>query len=94
MLSFMSAMAEAQAIAMKEAQAAGIAHAKQNKTDAYKGRKPSFTLEQVNLIMHMFEQGTGVNQIARDLTISKFTVSRITRDPDKARETLARWGSI
>lgn len=94
MLSFMSAMAEAQAIAMKEAQAAGIAHAKQNKTDAYKGRKPSFTLEQVNLIMQMFEQGTGVNQIARDMKISKFTVSRITRDPDKARETLARWGSI
>ena len=91
MLSFMSAMAEAQTIAMKEAQATGIAHAKSTKPDAYKGRKPSFSLQQFNLIMQKFEEGTGVNQIARELDMSKFSVSRITRDPDKAKESLLRW---
>ena len=91
MLSFMSAMAEAQTIAMKEAQAAGIAHTKSTKPDAYKGRKPSFSLEQLNLIMQKFEEGLGVNQIARELDMSKFSVSRITRDPDKAKASLYRW---
>ena len=52
--SFMSAIAEAQAKGMKEAQAFGIARAKQNKTDIYKGRKPFFTLGQVNLTVQMF----------------------------------------
>ena len=91
MLSFMSAMAEAQALAMKEAQSAGIAHAKATKPDSYKGRKPSYTAAQVSLIMQKFKEGDGVNKIARDLGLSKFSVSRITRDPDKALESLRRW---
>jgi DNA invertase Pin-like site-specific DNA recombinase len=91
MLSFMSAMAEAQALAMKEAQSAGIAHAKATKPDSYKGRKPSYTAAQVSLIMQMFKEGDGVNKIARDVGLSKFSVSRITRDPDKALESLSRW---
>ena len=91
MLSFMSAMAEAQALAMKEAQSAGIAHAKANKPDSYKGRKPSYTAAQVNLIMQKFKEGDGVNKIARDVGLSKFSVSRITRDPDKALRSLSRW---
>ena len=91
MLSFMSAMAEAQALAMKEAQSAGIAHAKATKPDSYKGRKPSYTTAQVSLIMQKFKEGYGVNKIARDLGLSKFSVSRITRDPDKALESLSRW---
>ena len=92
MLSFMSAMAEAQALAMKEAQSAGIAHAKANRPDSYKGRKPSYTAAQVGLIMPKFKEGDGVNKIARDVGLSKFSVSRITRDPDKALESLSRWG--
>ena len=91
MLSFMSAMAEAQALAMKEAQSAGIAHAKANRPDSYKGRKPSYTAAQVSLIMQKFKEGDGVNKIARDVGLSKFSVSRITRDPDKALESLSRW---
>ena len=92
MLSFMSAMAEAQALAMKEAQSAGIAHAKATRPDSYKGRKPSYTAAQVSLIMQKFKEGDGVNKIARDVGLSKFSVSRITRDPDKALESLSRWG--
>ena len=91
MLSFMSAMAEAQALAMKEARSAGIGHAKTNKPDSYKGRKPSYTAAQVSLIMQKFKQGDSVNKIARDVVLSKFSVSRITRDPDKALESLSRW---
>jgi putative DNA-invertase from lambdoid prophage Rac len=91
MLSFISAMAEAQALAMKEAQSAGIAHAKATKPDSYKGRKPSYTAAQVSLIMQKFNEGDGVNKIARDVRLSKFSVSRITRDPDKALESLSRW---
>ena len=91
MLSFMSAMAEAQALAMKEAQSAGIAHAKATKPDSYKGRKPSYTAAQVSLIMQKFKEGDGVNKIARDVGLSKFCVSRITRNPDKALESLSRW---
>jgi DNA invertase Pin-like site-specific DNA recombinase len=91
MLSFMSAMAEAQALAMKEAQSARIAHAKAIKPDSYKGRKPSYTTAQVSLIMQKFKEGDGVNKIARDVGLSKFSVSRITRDPDKALESLSRW---
>ena len=91
MLSFMSAMAEAQALAMKEAQSAGIAHAKAIKPDSYKVRKPSYTTSQVSLIMQKFKEGDGVNKIARDVGLSKFSVSRITRDPDKALESLSRW---
>ena len=91
MLSFMSAMAEAQALAMKEAQSAGIAHAKAIRPDNYKGRKPSYTAAQVSLIMQKFKEGDGVNKIARAVGLSKFSVSRITRDPDKALESLSRW---
>ena len=91
MLSFMSAMAEAQALAMKEAQSAGIAHAKATKPGSYKGRKPSYTAAQVSLIMQRFNEGDGVNKIARNVGLNKFSVSRITRDPDKALESLSRW---
>ena len=91
MLSFMSAIAEAQPLAMKEAQSAGIAHTKANKPDSYKGRKPSYTAAQVSLIMQRFNEDDGVNKIARDVGLSKFSVSRITRDPDKALESVSRW---
>ena len=91
MLSFMSAMAEAQAIAMKEAQAAGIAHAKATNPKAYRGRKPSYSFDQVIEIMEKFDGGVGVNQIAREVGLSKFAVSRITRDPFAARERLYSW---
>ena len=94
MLSFMSAMAEAQAVAMKEAQAAGIENAKVNNPLAYRGRKPSYTFDQVLEVMEKFEHGTGVNQIAREVGLSKFAVSRITRNPEGARERLYLWEDL
>ena len=41
--------------------------------------------------MQKFKEGEGLNKIARDIGLSKFSVSRITRDPDKALEGLSRW---
>ena len=47
LIAFMAAIAQAQAEAAKEAQRAGIAHAKANGHErAYKGRKPSYSRKQ------------------------------------------------
>ncbi len=91
MLSFMSAMAEAQAVAMKEAQAAGIAHARDAAPMKYKGRKPSFTTEQLMQIEQLSQQGVGNNEIARQVGLSKFAVSRILKDVEAAQIKLGRW---
>ena len=91
MLSFMSAMAEAQAVAMKEAQAAGIAHAREAAPMKYKGRKPSFTAEQLMQIEQLSQQGVGNNEIARQVGLSKFAVSRILKDVEAAQIKLGRW---
>ena len=56
-------------------------------------RKPSYTSAQVSLIMQRFEEGDNVNKLAKDIGLSKFSVSRITRDPDKALESLSRWNA-
>ena len=91
MLSFMSAMAEAQAVAMKEAQAAGIAHARDAAPMKYKGQKPSFTTEQLMQIEQLSQQGVGNNEIARQVDLSKFAVSRILKDVEAAQMKLWRW---
>ena len=90
-LSFMSAMAEAQAAAVKEAQAAGIAHARETAPTKYKGRKPSFTTEQLMHIEELSQQVVGNNQIARQVGLSKFAVSRVLKDIVAAKVKLARW---
>jgi len=91
MLSFMSAMAEAQAVSMKEAQAAGIACARDTTSMKDIGRKPSFTTEQLIQMRQLSQQGIGNNKIARQVGLSKFAVSRILRDIDVAYEKLVRW---
>ena len=88
MLSFMSA---AQAVAMKEAQAAGIAYARDAAPMKYKGRKPSFTAEQLMQIEQLSQQGVGNNEIARRVGLSKFAVSRILKDVEAAQMKLWRW---
>ncbi|WP_439138048.1 recombinase family protein [Roseicyclus sp.] len=92
MMSFMSAMAQAQAISNREAQAAGIANAKARNPTAYKGRKPSYTRENIDHIKQMSDDGVGVNEIARRLGLSKFLVSRINKNPSAAYDALERWG--
>lgn len=50
LVAFMAATAEARAEATKEAQRAGIAHAKATEPHRYRGRKPTFDRAQLELI--------------------------------------------
>jgi DNA invertase Pin-like site-specific DNA recombinase len=79
LIAFMAASAEAHAEATKESQRAGIAHAKAN--GECRGRKPSFTRQQLGLVRDMLSQNASAIAIAGDWTepTDRFTASRITR---------------
>ena len=91
LIGFMAALSQAQAEATKEAQKAGIAHAKANEEDAYRGRKPSFTAQQLETVRDLLAKGTLVGKIATATDLSRQTVYRIKIDPAWADETLERW---
>lgn len=93
MLSFMAAMAAAQADATKIAQRAGIDFAKANESQAYRGRKPSFTRQQFETARDMIAAGTASDTvIAKTTGIGRVTVFNIRQDMAKAEAMLARWG--
>ena len=56
LIAFMAAMAEAQAVATKEAQRAGIAAARATGR-AYRGRKPSYNRKQLDVVNRMLSTG-------------------------------------
>ena len=91
LIAFMAASAAAQAEATKEAQTAGIAYKKTQEPEAYKGRKPSYTTDQVDQIINMIDAGIGNNTVARAVDLSPMTVSRINADRVKAYAILERW---
>lgn len=76
LIGFMAATAQAQAEAAKEAQRAGIDHAK-GREDAYRGRKPSFTRDQFEAVRGALGQGTGIIEIAASTGLSRQAVYRI-----------------
>ncbi|KMO33071.1 recombinase [Methylobacterium variabile] len=90
LIAFMSATAQAQAEATKEAQRAGIAHAKA-RDDAYRGRKPSYTRTQLDSVRAQLAQGATVSAVARNSGLSRQTIYRIQEDPAEAEAILARW---
>lgn len=90
LIAFMAATAQAQAEATKEAQKAGIAHARA-KDDAYRGRRPSFDRKQVDMVRDLLEKGTGITEIARLSGLSRQTVYRIQKDPEGTEKALALW---
>jgi putative DNA-invertase from lambdoid prophage Rac len=92
LIAFMAATAQAQAEATKEAQRAGIAHAKANE-DTYRGRKPSYTRSQLKIVQDMIAQDAGISDIAKATSLSRQTVYRIKDDPAGAEATLAAWGA-
>ena len=60
LIAFMAAMAQSQAEVTKEAQKAGIAHARSNDDGTkYRGRKPTFTCEQFARVRELLNQGLG-----------------------------------
>jgi putative DNA-invertase from lambdoid prophage Rac len=92
LIAFMGATAQAQGEATKEAQRAGIAHAKA-RDDAYRGRKPSFTRVHLNTVLTQLAQGASVSAVARDTGLSRQTIYRIQRNPADAEAILARWAA-
>lgn len=90
LIAFMSATAQAQAEATKEAQKAGIAHAKAD-PKAYLGRKPSYNREQLEAVKDMLSMGAGTSEIAKATGLTRQTVIRIGKDPVKADKVLKQW---
>ena len=90
LIGFMAATAQAQAEATKEAQKAGIAHAK-TRQDKYLGRKPQYSLEQIRAVQEM--AGVSVTEIARETGLSRQAVYRIQADPAAATAAVQAWSS-
>lgn len=92
LIAFMAAAGEAELEATREAQKAGIEHArKQADQTAYRGRKPSYTRDQLTIISGMLGQGDGVSAIATETGLSRQTIYRVQADPVEAEAALARW---
>lgn len=89
LIGFMAAMSEAQGEATKQAQRAGIAHAKTN--GVYKGRKPTFTLNNVEDINKMKSNGESVASIARQLGLTRQTVYRVLKNAPHATSVATSW---
>ena len=93
LIGFMAATAQAQAEVTKDAQRAGIAHAKDNEPEAYLGRKPSFTADQVDTVRKMLADGAAIATIGKATGLSRQTVYRIKDDPVWADALLAQWAA-
>jgi DNA invertase Pin-like site-specific DNA recombinase len=89
LIGFMAAMSQAQAEATREAQRAGIEHAKAG--DAYRGRKPSFTRAQFQAVQDMLAQEMGISSIAKATGLSRQTIYRIKMNPAVAECALVTW---
>ncbi|SES44306.1 recombinase family protein [Rhizobium sp. NFR03] len=93
LIGFMAAMAQAQSEATKEAQKAGIAHKKaQDQPKAYRGRKPSYSRPQFNMITEMLDAGAGPSEIAKASGLTRQTVIRVRSDRNAAETGLRDWG--
>lgn len=93
LIGFMAATAQAQAEATKEAQKAGIAHAKAAEgATKYKGRKPTFSREQFTRVAEMLAQGAGVSDVSKLTGLTRQTVYRIKDDPAGQAKALEAWG--
>lgn len=90
LISFMAATAQAQSEATKEAQKAGIEHAK-DREDAYRGRKPSYTRAQLEAVRDLLAQGASIASIAKTTGLSRQAIYRIQSTPAEAEAALARW---
>ena len=90
LIAFMAATAQAQAEATKEAQKAGIEHAKAK--GEYLGRKPSYTRDQLKTVQDMHSQRAGISATAKATGLSRQTIYRIEADPAAAETSLASWG--
>lgn len=94
LIAFMAATAEANAEAVKEAQRGGIALAQANGADAkYRGRKPSYTRDQLSTVCNLLDLSTGVGEIAAATGLSRQTIYRIRDDRAAAEAALTSWAA-
>jgi DNA invertase Pin-like site-specific DNA recombinase len=92
LIAFMAATAQAQAEATKEAQRAGIEHAKAKEAESpYRGRKPSYTRTQFQTVRDMLNQEAGISTISKATGLSRQTIYRIGADPVGSEAALASW---
>ena len=92
LIAFVAATAQAQAEATKEAQRAGIDHARATVGDRYRGRKPSFARAQLATVRDLLGQEAGASAVANTTGLTRQTVYRIKEDPAGAERMLAEWG--
>ncbi len=93
LIAFMAATAQAQAEATKEAQAAGIAHAKGREGgDKYRGRKPTYDRSKLALVADLIGRGEGASAIAKATGLTRQTILRIKSNPAQAAAALSAWG--
>ena len=96
LIGFMAASAQAQAEATKISQRAGIEHAKlTGRPDGgrvFRGRKPSYTRDQFNMVWDLLGQDTGISVIAEATGLSRQTIYRVKDDRAGAETILAEWG--
>ena len=76
----------------KEAQTAGILHAKATAPEKYQGRPPAYTRQQVEQVIERHQQGDSISVIARTTELNRQTIYRIIRDPGAAAAALEKWG--
>ena len=91
LIGFMAATAEAQAVATKEAQKAGIADTRETEPEKYLGRKPSFDADKVRMVRDLTDQGKSVSEIARSSGLSRQTIYRIKSTPEQIEKAIATW---
>jgi DNA invertase Pin-like site-specific DNA recombinase len=89
LIAFMAATAQAQAEATKEAQRAGIEHAKGK--GAYLGRKPSYSRAEFEAVQAMLAQDNAISAIAKTTGLTRQTIYRIQADPVAAEAALTAW---
>ncbi len=91
LIAFMAATAQAQAEAIKEAQKAGIAHARDADAATYRGRKPDFTRAQLDLVREMLGNEETAAAVVKATGLSRQSVYRLRDDPARAERILATW---
>jgi putative DNA-invertase from lambdoid prophage Rac len=92
LIAFMAATAQAQAEVTKEAQKAGIAHAREiDDGTKYRGRKPTLTSEQFARACELLNQGLGISAVAKSVGLKRQSVYRIRLEPEKQMAALQAW---
>ena len=94
LIGFMAATAQAQAEATKEAQRDGIAEARAKEPEKYRGRKPSFNRQQLEMMRDLLAQGAGASAIAKATGLTRPTVQRLRGDMVGAEAVLSKWEHV